>query len=126
MFLRLTDKSYIKYKPDSYIFSSFKDGYRDPAIINESAAEILALCDGTNTLQDIVAVLSEKYDSPEIVKENVNSFLDPFIKNNLIETIQISSKSDVTKGSQAIYYPDVLIWEITDYCPLMCKHCYWP
>lgn len=45
MFLKLNDKSYVKYKPNSYIFSSFKEKYRNPVEINESAAKILALCE---------------------------------------------------------------------------------
>jgi hypothetical protein len=59
MFLKLSDKSYIKYKPNSYIFSIFKDRFRNPVEINESAAEILALCDGTNTREDIISILSK-------------------------------------------------------------------
>lgn len=127
MFLKLNDKSYVKYKPNSYIFSSFKEKYRNPVEINESAAKILALCDGTNTKEDIISILSNEYnDSPEVIREYVTAFLEPFLENKLVDVTNEPSKSDIIKGNENIYFPDMLIWEITNYCPLSCKHCYLP
>ena len=37
--------------------------------LNPTAAEILGLCDGQRTVEEIVTVLSSKYESPEIVTD---------------------------------------------------------
>jgi hypothetical protein len=66
MFLQLNDRSYIKQKPNSHVFSGFRDNIRSNLEINESAADILSLCDGAHTYEDIVFTLAKKYnDTPE-------------------------------------------------------------
>ncbi len=127
MFLKLSQKSFVKYKPDSYLFSFFKNNFRSDLVINNSAASILELCSGTNSLKDIVNIIGEKYDSShEIIKANVEDFLKPFIDCKLVEYSSNKKMQDIVRGSSDIYYPDALIWEITDYCPLKCRHCYLP
>jgi len=44
----------------------------------------------------------------------------------LVENIEKSEIVETTKGSSLTYYPDILSWEITDFCPLKCLHCYLP
>ena len=125
MFLKLTENSYIKYKPSVYIYSLYKDGIRDQLIINETACSILELCNGTNTLDNIISILKKKYnDTEENVKKNVIEFLQPFMSNELVQEIESKDFYNTIKGNKDIVYPDTLVWELTDYCPLDCRHCY--
>ena len=125
MFLKLTKNSYIKHKPSAYIYCPYKDGIRDQLVINETASSILELCDGSHTLDDIVFILKKKYnDTEENVKNNVTDFIQPFISTGLVEEIGSEDFSNTIKGSKDIVYPDALVWELTDYCPLSCRHCY--
>lgn len=56
--------------------------------INEISARILALCNGKNTINDIVDKISNKYCMDKnIVEEDVKKFLHDLIDNALIEEI---------------------------------------
>ncbi|MGB8451876.1 MAG: PqqD family peptide modification chaperone [Anaerocolumna sp.] len=130
MYPQLTEKSFVKQKPDkkAHVYSSFNNHIRGAILINESASSILGLCDGIHSEGDIITILSNKYkEDKNIVKENVQGFLDPFIrcgalKDNKVEILH----NKILRGSSEVYYPDILCWEITDYCPLNCRHCYLP
>ena len=129
MFLKLADNSFVKRKPgkNSNTFSIYNNNSRGSIVINDSASNILELCDGTNTLDDIVNILRKKYnDTEDNVKKNVTEFLQPFISSNIIQKIKNKTFSNIIKGDKNIAYPDVIVWELTDYCPLNCRHCYLP
>jgi pyrroloquinoline quinone biosynthesis protein D len=51
-------------------------------LLNDTAAEILALCDGTRTLADIAAVLKERYGSD--VLDDVQSYLSQLADRELV------------------------------------------
>ena len=51
-------------------------------LLNDTAAEVLALCDGTRTLADIAAVLKERYGSD--VLEDVQSYLSQLADRELV------------------------------------------
>jgi pyrroloquinoline quinone biosynthesis protein D len=51
-------------------------------LLNDTAAEILALCDGTRTLMDIAAVLKERYGSD--VLDDVQSYLSQLADRELV------------------------------------------
>ena len=51
-------------------------------LLNDTAAEILALCDGTRTLSDIAAVLKERYGSD--VLDDVQSYLSQLADRELV------------------------------------------
>ncbi|HEY2896063.1 MAG TPA: pyrroloquinoline quinone biosynthesis peptide chaperone PqqD [Gemmatimonadaceae bacterium] len=51
-------------------------------LLNDTAAEILALCDGTRTLSEIAAVLGERYGSD--VREDVRSYLSQLADRELV------------------------------------------
>lgn len=130
MFPQLANNSFVKQKPDkkSHVYSGFKNGMRGTVLINESASSILGLCDGMHSVEDIISILSDKYkEDPNVVEKNVQAFLDIFIKGGTVKDnkVEFSNKS-IVRGSSEVYYPDVLCWEITDYCPLNCRHCYLP
>ena len=125
MFLKLCVKSFIKCTPSSYNYYFFKNGIRNSLQINQSAYDILSYCDGTNSVDDIVFHLRKRYDSNEnTIKNNVESFLKPLTDSELVEFTSVKNLCNIQKGNRAFYLPDVIIWEITNFCPLDCKHCY--
>lgn len=125
MFLKLKDKSFIKEGPDLDSYMPYINNTRDSTLLNKSASKILKLCDGTNSLNDIINLLRKEYNEKlDIVKSNVENFLNPLISCGLIEKLNQKTPSNIKRGSSSIYYPDVIIWEITNFCPLRCRHCY--
>ena len=52
-------------------------------VLNETALEVLALCDGERTLDDIAGVLSERYEGAE-VKDDVAELLDGIGERGLV------------------------------------------
>lgn len=129
MYPKLTEKSFLKIRPDTDLFSPYKDGFRDSVKINKTAADILSFCDGTNSFDYIVEELKNKYNENEdVVRKNIKEFLLPLIKLGIIEnkteSIKKANSELRVRGSRKIFYPDILIWEVTDFCPLNCKHCY--
>lgn len=128
MFPQLTDKSFIKRTPnkEAHVYSFFVNGIRSYICINESASSILALCDGMHSIEDIISILSDKYkEDCQVVEEYVKDFLEPFIKDSFI----IDNKVDnidkrIIRGSLEVNYPSAICWEITNCCPLDCRHCY--
>lgn len=125
MFLKLSEKSFIKPKPDVWIYSSFKDGIRKVLSINKSAFDILSLCDGTNSITDISDKLKVKYNSDSnAINEFVEAFLRPLIEQGLVKESTNKELCEIQRGDANIHYPDVMMFEITYNCPLDCKHCY--
>ena len=58
-------------------------------LLNDTAAEILALCDGTRTIADIAAELNERYGSD--VLEDVRSYLSQLADRELVRDETASS-----------------------------------
>jgi len=52
--LKLAEKSFIKISPNKNLFCIFKNNIRDIILINNSASDILSLCNGVNSIDDIV------------------------------------------------------------------------
>lgn len=52
-------------------------------VLNETAVEVLALCDGERSLDDVAAVLSERYDGAD-VREDVSELLDGIGERGLV------------------------------------------
>ncbi len=125
MFLKLCDKSFVKSSPGSYSYSFFKNGKREFLKINESAYNILKLCSGKYSMEDIVSFLLRSYDSGEDeVRGNVENFLRPLIVSSLVEIVGSGTCDKIERGNREICFPDAIMWEITDCCPLECRHCY--
>jgi len=51
--------------------------------LNETAAEVLGLCDGERSLDDIVAVLSERYPGAD-VRADVVDLLDTMMRGGVV------------------------------------------
>lgn len=120
MFPVLNEKSFLKIKPNEFLYSPFANNVRESLKINKTAFEILSLCNGDNSITDIINILKDRYnDSYTTVEKNVKDFLTPLFDLGVIYDIHSAKSSQsFIRGNKNIFYPDVLIWEITDYCPL--------
>ena len=52
-------------------------------VLNETAIEVLELCDGDRSLDDIAAVLSERYEGAE-VRDDVSELIDGIGERGLV------------------------------------------
>ena len=51
--------------------------------LNPTAAEVLALCDGERSLEDIASALSERYDGADI-RDDVRELVDALAEKGLV------------------------------------------
>lgn len=95
--------------------------------MNESAARILRLCDGTKTIEEIKKIPTLHYhEKEETVSNFVNTFLttakeQAYVKVN---TEKQAAREITVVGSDSYWTPDTLAIELTENCPLKCRHCY--
>ena len=97
--------------------------------MNDDGITVMNLCDGTNTLQDIIEKISKDNNLEidkilnGIVKFMIIGFTEYkflyFVDNALTE-----SKPVKITGSKEFYMPLHFTFEITTRCNLTCKHCY--
>ncbi|MEC1261482.1 radical SAM protein [Bacillus swezeyi] len=95
--------------------------------INQTALEIIQLINGTKTYNEIVYLLSSKYnENPLSVKEKLTSFFENVSKlyNLNIDTIEQPKKVPVNLIEEKTIYPKVASIEITNRCNVRCRHCY--
>lgn len=96
--------------------------------MNDSGSEILSLCDGRISIEEIIDLLSEYFDEKkEVVSNFVSAFLHKMENAKLITMdIGASSYSNrfLTCGNKDYWTPEVFALELTELCPLKCKHCY--
>lgn len=52
-------------------------------VLNDTAVEVLQLCDGERTLDDVASVLSERYDGAD-VKDDISELLDGIGERGLV------------------------------------------
>ncbi len=123
MYYNLPQNSFLKIKPNEKMLSVVLNGTRINVVINDTAYDILRCCNGKNTFDSIMEILNEQYVSSS---DMVSEFLEQNIGSGIVQFSQESYQNNfqLVKGNDKIYYPDILIWEITNICPLKCKHCY--
>lgn len=95
-------------------------------VINESASDILELCNGDKSITDIVVLMSQKYQTNISEAETIiNNFLAESEKKQYIEFRNHQNKENIkVLGNSMSYTPFHAEIEITKRCPLKCKHCY--
>lgn len=52
--------------------------------LNQSSAEILKLCDGNHTLEQIVGILEQKFETTGLIND-ITAFLEVALKNGWIQ-----------------------------------------
>ncbi len=127
MYPKLKKNFFLKIKPDKFELCNPNILPFANLSINETAFDIFSLCDGNTDVDHIVKSLLLKY---KISHKELKIKVDDFLANALQKDITVFDEKasiipyDFIKGSNKIYYPDIISWEITDYCPLNCLHCY--
>lgn len=119
-------KSSIIYPIFSSNNSAVMSGIYSYERINETAAEIMELCNGSNSIIDIGNILSEKHNcSLKNCLPLVKSFIESAAKK---EYLLFSEKRSTTpinvSGSFDVVFPFNAQIEITKKCPLKCRHCF--
>lgn len=99
-----------------------------PIFVNDIAAEILRLCDGTKSIAEIYKILSERYnESIDKIESKLVDFWDMSVKCNHIQLSDLPTKEALQLecfGSKDYWTPDLVSVELTHNCPLKCKHCF--
>lgn len=130
MYPTFVKNAFVKKTPelDQYILSFSSNGIHNLTTVNDSAGMILSLCDGKHSFDEIVSEINQKYDDDyDKIQKMVLNFIKIFIDSGVIKDNTERSNStscDVIKGSEDAYLPTMISWELTDYCPLKCQHCY--
>ena len=110
-------------------------------VLNNTGKDILDLCNGRNTVDQIILKIMKRYNCAVDTKPDLEQFIKGLLNNGLIVTHQkSSSKASVapTQGGLSIFEgfesnplahttlsaPIVIYWEITSQCNLKCIHCY--
>lgn len=95
--------------------------------INRVASEMLLYCDGTFTVDEIISKILINY-SLKKETEIYNGLTDFFLKSKELGHMSFSTCSRKTKpvvsGSLNYFSPEAIQIELTQQCPLSCKHCY--
>jgi radical SAM protein with 4Fe4S-binding SPASM domain len=106
---------------------------QEPIAMNEIGSYIVELCNGCNSVGDIIKKTADKFSLPaEVMKSIVFDALLEF--NNYLAIIwrkELRSQQKEVKQIQPIFdknnilsAPLSVIWDITYKCNLKCKHCY--
>jgi radical SAM protein with 4Fe4S-binding SPASM domain len=92
--------------------------------INENGLEILNLCDGENTVNDISGTIADRYGiSQKSALNSVGSFLDQMASLQIIRYDGRGAGVDAQERDYVNPFRSMAI-EITKECNLKCVHCY--
>lgn len=116
----------IKIQPKYTLLYTIINGFVYPISINKTAGEILSLCDGNHTVDDIIDIMHQRYNEDySIVQKNVYQFIENSYKMGTIEHNDEKRHVDITIiGNENRWTPDFIDIELTHGCMLRCKHCY--
>lgn len=125
MYLRLSDEIKIYQSYNQIILHYIHDGQIMFFEENESGKEVLLLCNGTKTFEEIVTFISEKN---RLMAEQING-VEKYIRNHMKSGIIL--ESSCRKQIQIEYFdyiesviPAHLSVEVTNVCNLRCNHCF--
>ncbi len=96
------------------------------AFINKDSLEILSLCNGKNTINDISRLIADKYriDLRDALN-GVESFLNNMVDIQIIHYNEAEGVDALETTASANSFRSMAI-EITQKCNLRCVHCYLP
>ena len=94
--------------------------------VNDTAAEILELCDGTVTVEGISRILAERHDEQfERALNLVSQFLDDAVqKGHIIYSPTPTRVLGTIAGNREYWVPVDMSVDMTTLCDLKCIHCY--
>lgn len=128
MYYKLRNDVKLQKNLNEYYLSFINDSKKCIVQINKSGFEILSLCTGSYTESEIIFLLKEKYmeETEDKIRKMVIDFLDLFEKNRLLTSI--NNKESIISmdilGSDKYFCPTFMTIELTNNCPLNCRHCY--
>lgn len=98
-------------------------------LYDSSQTDILSLCDGTKTVEQLVSILVDQYNAEsdyriENFRKAILNFLDFQLKNHVLIEKENIKKSLNIFGVRGKFYPSALSVEITSRCNFSCPHCY--
>ena len=95
-------------------------------LVNKIGEEILELCDGNHSIEDITNIMASRYEENyEDVKQLVLNFLNESEKRGHIKFFEEKGTHSISlSGSMEFYVPYLAMIELTTKCNLRCHHCY--
>ncbi|MGD2247155.1 MAG: radical SAM protein [Candidatus Methanofastidiosia archaeon] len=94
-----------------------------PFTLNKKTLNLLTLCDGTKTCQEIIAEF--KKGSPDTENQSILKAIQTLVEKNIVLEKESAGKSLNPISHAHLVYPlRVVTWEITNICNLRCLHCY--
>ena len=130
-YFKLADQVKVHRTPDGGLLF-LEENERDPSKrklirINETAVDVLGLCDGTRQLSDISRWFVET--GQEADESHVTRLIAPFlqevVQRNFVEILpQPSHTKNRVTGSAKYYVPLHVMIELTETCNLRCVYCY--
>jgi len=100
--------------------------FGEAAALNETASQILELCDGNRTKEDIAQIVSSKYDEDydralRLIIEFLSVAVD---KGHVVINPYPQEMLGVIRGNRGCDVPMHVTMELTSRCSLHCIHCY--
>ncbi|MCX6803929.1 MAG: PqqD family peptide modification chaperone [Candidatus Diapherotrites archaeon] len=110
-------------------------------VLNQTGKDILSLCNGKNTTNEILGKMKSMYSCNNEAIEDLKSFIQGIIDNEIV-SITVSQKNiqashvagiglNVFESFESnplahttLSAPIIIYWEVTGQCNLNCVHCY--
>lgn len=112
---------------DSYVcVSSTNSVYNGKIYLNNAAKEVLSMCNGITTIEDIISSISKIFEGSTIEEIENNLFLtiEHFKKLGLIEITEFPIPSYDLIIKNGLLSLELVYLEVTRSCNLNCIHCY--
>lgn len=94
-------------------------------IPNEATSDLIALCDGTRTVKEIVAHFVEiSGEDPALIESQIVEVLEGLAAHDVIRFYTVPTPRDIPPEVELIHPLGQLYMEITNACNLKCIHCY--
>lgn len=116
-----------KINPNYVILYAFRELKLLPiAQINNSAFDILYLCNGKNDKESIIQKLSLTYSNVNSIDKAIVDYIESCVKNKMLLTSSkpLNVKHIKVIGTKETWSPELITIELTNSCLLRCKHCY--
>lgn len=93
-------------------------------LVNQDAARLLAACDGTRSVRDVLIAFDVGYNEPEVI--NVCGFLAEAFRRGDIQFSDspLAVEKPRVTGSTEFYVPIHISVEVSSRCNLACPYCY--
>lgn len=114
----------IKKRGDINLVKDVKTGVKGRA--NDDSRELLLLCDGTRTVEEIVEEVAAEYqESKKDIKKKVKKSLEFLEDLRFLSTVEEPVYTPLIIRDADMAWPlDIVYLEVTNKCNLHCVHCY--